>query len=62
MLTKNIQAIPQQINTKKTTPSQSIIKLIKPSVKGKIIKATRSKRHIKFRGKTTRMTTDLIGN
>lgn len=52
----------KKINAKKTTPSQSIIKLIKPSVKGKIIKATRGKRHIKFRGKTARMTTDLIGN
>lgn len=63
VLVQNTPSNSKKIHTKKTTPIQSIFKLMKNSVKEKSIKAARGKQHIsKFRGKSTRMTTDLIRN
>lgn len=47
MQIQNTYGNPSRKNTKKTTPSNSIIKLMKTSVKEKFIKAARHKIHIR---------------
>ena len=51
------QTVPNKLDPKRTTPRHIIIKM--PKVKDRIIKATREKQRITYKGVTIRLSADL---
>ena len=53
------QSLPGRINPKRNTPRHILIKLTKIKDKGKILKATREKRQITYKGNPIMLSTDF---
>ena len=53
------QRVPYRINPRRNTPRQILIKLSKIKYKEKILKATREKQQIIYKGIPIRLTTDF---
>ena len=53
------QRVPGRINPRRNTPRHIVIKLAKIKDKEKLLKATREKRHITYKGTPIRLTADF---
>ena len=54
-----MQRVPGRINPRRNTPRHIVIKLTKIKDKEKLLKATREKRQITYKGTSIRLTTDF---
>ena len=53
------QRVPYRINPKRNTPRHILIKLTKTKHNERILKATREKQQVTYKGNPTRLTADL---
>jgi len=56
---QEVQRVPSRINPEKNTPRHTVIKLTKIKDKDKILKTTREKRQIIYKGTSTRLSADF---